>query len=107
MSTDSYAISSARESQDAEMGETMVLEGPIKYKSWVWEHFTCVRPKVSRTSIPLQSDCSRWASALLYVDFILTALWAVACEDRSPTVGRTDGRGLECLIFKRSRSGRV
>eukprot|EP00731_Ephydatia_muelleri_P010729 Em0005g1315a len=33
MSTDSYAISSASESQDAEMGETMVLEGPIKYKS--------------------------------------------------------------------------
>ena len=41
-------------------------------------------------------DCSRWAPALLYVDFILAALWAVACEDRSPTVGRTDGRGLEC-----------
>ena len=39
MSTDSYAISSASESQDAEMRETMVLEGPIKYKSWVWEPF--------------------------------------------------------------------
>ena len=41
MSIDSYAISSASESQDAEMGETMVPEGPIKYKGWVWEHFTC------------------------------------------------------------------
>ena len=45
MSTDSYAISSASESQDAEMGETMVLEGPINYKSWVWENFTCVASK--------------------------------------------------------------
>ncbi|KAL5460120.1 hypothetical protein EMCRGX_G033547 [Ephydatia muelleri] len=48
MSTNSYAISSASESQDAEMGETMVLEGPIKYKSWVWEHFTCVASKTKR-----------------------------------------------------------
>ena len=55
MSTDSYATSSASESQEPEIGgEMMVVEGSFKYESWLWEHFTCVT-SVSVKSTPQQS----------------------------------------------------
>ena len=57
MSTDSYATSSASESQEPEIGgEMMVVEGSFKYKSWLWEHFILVlHPEVSVKSTPQQS----------------------------------------------------
>ena len=53
MSTDSYATSSASESQEPEIGgEMMVVEGSFKYKSWLWEHFTCVTSGSKREKHP-------------------------------------------------------
>ena len=53
MSTDSYATSSASESQEPEIGgEMMVVEGSFKYKSWLWEHFTCVTSGSKREKAP-------------------------------------------------------
>ena len=53
MSTDSHATSSASESQEPEIGgEMMVVEGSFKYKSWLWEHFTCVTSGSKREKHP-------------------------------------------------------
>ena len=53
MSTDSHATSSASESQEPEIGgEMMVVEGSFKYKSWLWEHFTCVTSRSKREKHP-------------------------------------------------------